>query len=94
MLKWEVRNGDLSEEEIANYILIVKKRWGNRISPDLKLIFNVNENNQVDVIFDPPINREVYRSTDYLVNNLEKLNCAKKTEQSDKIIHMDFRKEA
>lgn len=94
MLKWEVKNGNLSEEEISNYILIVKKRWGNRISPDLKLIFNVNENNQVDVIFDPPINREVYRSTDYLVNNLEKLNCAKKTEQNDKIIHMDFRKDA
>lgn len=90
MMKVEVKSGTISPEELQHYILFVKKRWGTRLPADLKLIFEKTES-EVQITFDPPINREVYRSTDYLVNNIEKLNCGKYAEHTEKIPHITIK---
>lgn len=87
MMQTEIRSGSFTDEEIKECILYTKKRWGVRLPKNLKLILDKNADGIVEVIYDPPINRSVYRSTDYLVNNVDKLNAAKQAEHTDKQMH-------
>lgn len=87
MMKTEVRSGSFTDDEIKSCILYTKKRWGVRLPKDLKLILDRNPDGSIEVTYEPPINRSVYRSTDYLVNNVEKLNAAKQAEYMEKQIH-------
>lgn len=87
MMKTEIRSGSFTEEEITSCILYTKKRWGVRLPKDLKLILDKNPDGSIEVTYDPPINRSVYRSTDYLVNSVDKLNAAKQAEYMEKQVH-------
>ncbi len=87
MMQTEIRSGSFTEEEIKSFILYTKKRWGVRLPKNLKLILERDESGNAKVTYDPPVDRRVYRSTDYLVNNIEKLNAAKQAEYSQKQTH-------
>ena len=76
MMQVEVKSGTMTKDEIQYYILLVKKRWGTRLPADLRLILEKTDA-EVQITFDPPIDRQVYRSTDYLVNDVQKLNRGK-----------------
>lgn len=84
MMQTEIKSGSFTDEEIKRCILYTKKRWGVRLPKNLKLILEKNSDGNIEVTYEPPINRSVYRSTDYLVNDLEKLNEAKQAEYSEK----------
>ncbi len=88
MMQTEIRSGSFTDEEIKNCILYTKKRWGVRLPKNLRLILERDPEGNIEVTYDPPIERCVYRSTDYLVNNMEKLNSAKQAEQQEKCTHM------
>ncbi len=88
MMKTVIQRGNFSQEEISSCILYTKKRWGVRLPEHLTLILEKTPEGQIQVSYDPPIERCVYRSTDYLVNNLSKLNTAKHSEQQDKQFHL------
>ncbi len=87
MMQTEIRSGDFTEDEVRRCILYTKKRWGVRLPENLRLILDKDSSGQVQVTYDPPIDRSVFRCTDYLVNNLDKLNFAKQSEQSEKCSH-------
>ncbi len=87
MMQVEVRQGELTPDEIQQCILLVKKRWGTRIQSDQRLILEKMET-EIHITFDPPIDRQVYRSTDYLVNDVQKLNKGKLAEQTEKVSHI------
>lgn len=87
MMQVEVKSGTMTKDEIQYYILLVKKRWGTRLPADLRLILEKTDT-EVQITFDPPIDRQVYRSTDYLVNNVQKLNRGKFAEHADKVMHI------
>ncbi len=88
MMQTEIRSGSFSDEEIRSCILYTKKRWGVRLPKNLKLILKRSEDGSIEVTYDPPIDRRVFRSADYLVNNMDKLNIAKQSEQEDKCTHV------
>ncbi|MBO5226538.1 MAG: hypothetical protein J6B17_00460 [Ruminococcus sp.] len=88
MMQTEIRRGSFTDEEIKGCILYTKKRWGVRLPQNLKLILSRSSEGNIEVTYDPPIERVVYRSTDYLVNSLEKLNSAKQAEQREKYMHV------
>lgn len=87
MMQVEVKSGTMTKDEIQYYILLVKKRWGTRLPADLRLILEKTDT-EVQITFDPPIDQQVYRSTDYLVNDVQKLNRGKLAEQNDKVMHV------
>ncbi len=88
MMNTKIRSGSFTDEEIVKFIFYTKKRWGVRLPKDLTLILDKDADGAVHITYDPPINRSVYRSTDYLVNNMEKLNTAKQSEQTEKQMHL------
>ena len=88
MMQTEIRSGSFTDEEIKSCILYTKKRWGVRLPKDLRLILERDPEGNIEVTYDPPIERCVYRSTDYLVNNMEKLNSAKQAEHEEKCFHI------
>ncbi len=88
MMQTEIRSGSFTEEEIKGCILYTKKRWGVRLPKNLRLILDRSNDGSIEVTYDPPIERCVYRSTDYLVNNMDKLNAAKQAEHENKCIHI------
>ena len=83
MMQVEVKSGTMTKDEIQYYILLVKKRWGTRLPADLRLILEKTDA-EVQITFD----RQVYRSTDYLVNDVQKLNRGKFAEHADKVMHV------
>lgn len=87
MMQTEIKCGNFTDEEINRCIMYTKKRWGVRLPKNLKLILEKNSDGNIEVTYEPPVNRSVYRSTDYLVNDLEKLNAAKQSEYSEKQIN-------
>lgn len=84
MFKVTVKGGTLSQEEINNYIFYTKKRFGTILPEQLELILEV-DGDFVNITYEPPFDFRVYRSTDYLVNNAEKLNVSKLAELREKI---------
>ena len=87
MMETVIKSGSFTQQEITACIRYTKKRWGVRLPEGLKLILERNAQGQIEVTYDPPIARSVYRSTDYLVNDLGKLNSAKRAEHGDKCSH-------
>jgi hypothetical protein len=88
MMQTKIKSGTFTPEEIEQCILYTKKRWGVRLPQNLTLVLERTDEGQISVSYDPPITRSVYRSTDYLVTDLEKLNAAKRAEQQDKQFHV------
>ncbi len=84
MIRVTVKGGTLPQEEIDAYIYYTKKRFGTRIPNDLEIILEV-DGEYVNLCYDPPFRFEVFRGTDYLVNDAEKLNASKFAELQDKV---------
>ena len=86
MFKVTVKGGELSQEEINQYIYYTKKRFGTAMPDDLELILEV-DGDYINLTYNPPFQFQVYRGTDYLVNKAEKLNDSKLAELRDKVPH-------
>ena len=84
MFKVTVKGGELPQEEINQYIFYTKKRFGTILPDNLELILEV-DGDYVNLSYNPPFALRVYRGTDYLVNNAEKLNASKYAELCEKI---------
>ena len=84
MFKVTVKGGELPQEEINEYILHTKKRFGTILPDDLELIIEI-DGDYVNLRYEPPFTFQVYRGTDYLVNDAEKLNESKLSELRDKL---------
>lgn len=79
-----VKGGVLPQEEIDAYILYTKKKYGTVLPESLQIILEV-DGDYVNIQYNPPFHFRAYRSTDYLVNDTEKLNASKYAEYQDKI---------
>ena len=77
---------NMSQEEIDTYIYYTKKRFGTALPDELEIIIEI-EGDYVNLTYNPPFHFPVYRGTDYLVNNPEKLNDSKLAELRDKVTH-------
>ena len=84
MFKVTVKGGELPQEEINQYIFYTKKRFGTILPEELELILEV-DGDYVNLTYNPPFELRVYRGTDYLVNDAEKLNASKFAELQEKI---------
>ena len=84
MIRVTVKGGTLPQEEIDAYVYYTKKRFWTRIPYDLEIILEV-DGEYVNLCYDPPFSFNVFRGTDYLVNNAEKLNASKLAELHDKV---------
>ena len=79
-----VRGGELSQEEIDAYIFYTKKKYGTILPEELEMILEV-DGDYFNILYDPPFRYQVFRGTDYLVNDAEKLNDSKLAELHDKV---------
>ena len=79
-----VKGGTLSQEEINAYIFHTKKKYGTLLPEKLEIILEV-DGDYVNIYYNPPFYFRAYRSTDYLVNDAEKLNASKYAELQDRI---------
>lgn len=79
-----VKGGVLPQEEIDAYIFYTKKKYGTVLPESLQIILEV-DGDYVNIRYNPPFQFRAYRSTDYLVNDAEKLNASKYAELQDKI---------
>lgn len=84
MIKVTVKGGNLSQEEIDEYIFYTKKRFGTIMPDDLEMTLEL-DGDYVNVRYDPPFQFHAYRGTDYLVNDAEKLNESKYAELMEKV---------
>ena len=84
MIKVTVKNGNLSQEEINNYIFYTKKRYGTVLPENLEIILE-EDGDYMNITYNPPFHFSAYRGTDYLVNDAEKLNESKYAELCEKI---------
>ena len=84
MIQVKVIGGTLPQEEIDAYIFYTKKKYGTILPEDLEIILEV-DGDYVNIRYNPPFRYQVFRGTDYLVNDAEKLNESKLAELRDKI---------
>ncbi len=84
MFKVTVKGGSLPQEEINHYIFYTKKRFGTNMPENLELILEV-DGDFVNITYNPPFSFQVYRGTDYLVNDAAKLNDSKLAELREKL---------
>ena len=84
MIKVNVTGGSLTQEEIDAYIFYTKKRFGTILPEDLEMTLEV-DGEFVNIRYNPPFQFHVYRGTDYLVNDAEKLNDSKYAELMEKV---------
>ena len=87
MFRVTVKGNPLSQEEINAYILYTKKKYGALLPDHLEIILET-DGDYVNIRYNPPFVFHAYRSTDYLVNDTEKLNPSKYAEFQDKVTHM------
>lgn len=85
-MKVNVHNGNLSQREINEYINYGFKKYRGRQFESLDITL---DNDYVDLVFHFKDNnfQNVFRSADYLVNSMDKMNDAKQSEFKDKIKH-------
>lgn len=84
MIKVTVTGGSLPQSEIDAYIFYTKKKYGTVLPDELEMFLEV-DGDYVNIRYEPPFSFQVYRGTDYLVNNAQKLNDSKLAELHDKI---------
>lgn len=84
MIKVTVTGGTLSQAEIDAYIFYTKKKYGTILPGELEMFLEV-DGDYVNIRYEPPFSFQVYRGTDYLVNDAQKLNDSKLAELHDKV---------
>ncbi len=85
-MKVNVFGGEMSPREIDDYIAYAGKKYAGRQIKQLDLTID-GEFVDMKVYFKDTDFQRAYRSADYLVNNMDKLNDAKQSEFSDKQRH-------
>ncbi|WP_295087300.1 anaerobic ribonucleoside-triphosphate reductase [Ruminococcus sp.] len=85
-MKITVINGEMSQQEIKEYLYQLHKKHPDRIIKEIA--FTVS-GNYVDIryIYDTVRFERIRRITGYLVGNLDRFNDAKRTEESERIKH-------
>ena len=79
-----VKGGTLPQEEIDAYVFYTKKKYGAILPEHLEMILEV-DGDYVNITYNPPFELRAYRSTDYLVNDVHKMNASKYAEFQDKV---------
>ncbi len=86
-MKIEVINGNLSENEVNEYVNYIEKKFPNKNIENLKLTV---DNDYVDMDYDfaedVPFER-IRRITGYLVGTVDRFNNAKRAEVYDRVKH-------
>lgn len=85
-MKVNVTGGEMSRREIDEYIAYAAKKYRGRQIRQLDLIID-GEFIDMRVYFKDTDFQHAYRSADYLVNDLEKMNNAKQSEFTEKERH-------
>ena len=85
-MKINVIGGEMDRHEIDEYIKYAAKKYTGRQIGQMDIIID-GEFVDLKVYFKDMDFQRVYRSTDYLVNTMEKLNDAKRSEFSEKERH-------
>ena len=85
-MKINVIGGNISQQEIDDYIEYGRKKYVGRQIKQLDLTID-GEFVDMKVYFKDTDFQRAYRSADYLVNNMDKRNDAKQREFSDKQRH-------
>lgn len=85
-MKVNVTGGEMSRREIDEYIAYAAKKYRGRQIRRLDLIID-GEFIDMKVYFKDTDFQHAYRSADYLVNDLEKMNDAKQSEFAEKERH-------
>lgn len=85
-MKVNVINGEMSSQEIDQYIKYAQEKHRGR---QIRMMDIIIDGEFVDLkfYFKDTDFQHAYRSADYLVNNMDKLNDAKQTEFSQKQRH-------
>ncbi|MBE6825929.1 MAG: hypothetical protein E7511_03485 [Ruminococcus sp.] len=86
MFRVTVKGGTLPQSEIDAYVFYTKKKYGTVLPDDLEIILEV-DGDYVNISYNPPIRFHTYRATDYLVNDMTKLNDSKRAEHEAKVKH-------
>lgn len=84
MIRVTVNGGMLPQEEIDAYIFYTKKKYGTILPEELEIILEL-DGDYVNIRYNPPFRYRVFRGTDYLVNDAEKLNESKLAELREKV---------
>lgn len=85
-MKINVTGGEISSHEIREYIKFGNQKYHGKQIKQLDITLD-GEYVDLKFYFEDTKFQRAYRSTDYLVNNLEKLNDAKQSEFSEKKRH-------
>ena len=85
-MKVNVIGGEMSPYEIDEYIAYVGRKYPGRQLRQLDIIID-GEFVDIKTYFKDTDFQHAYRSADYLVNNMDKLNDAKQMEFSEKQRH-------
>ncbi len=85
-MKINVIGGEMDRAEIDEYIKYVGQKYRGRQIGELDIVID-GEFVDLKVRFKDMNFQRAYRSADYLVNNMEKLNDAKQKEFSEKERH-------
>ncbi|MBQ8296901.1 MAG: hypothetical protein IJX77_07630 [Ruminococcus sp.] len=85
-MKVNITGGELDTREIGEYIKYGQQKYKGRQIRQLDITVD-GEFVDLKFYFKDTDFQRAYRSADYLVNNMEKLNDAKQTEFADKVRH-------
>ena len=85
-MKINIMGGEMSSQEIDEYIKYVNCKYSGRQIKQLDIIID-GEFIDLKCYFKDTDFQHAYRSADYLVNDMEKLNDAKQAEFSQKKRH-------
>ena len=85
-MKVNVIGGEMSPREIDEYIAYAGRKYPGRQIRQLDIIID-GEFVDIKTYFKDTDFQHAYRAADYLVNNMDKLNDAKKKEFSEKQRH-------
>ena len=85
-MKINIVGGEMSHHEVDEYIKYVNNKYSGRQIKQLDIIID-GEFVDIKCHFKDTDFQRAYRSADYLVNDMEKLNDAKQAEFSEKKRH-------
>lgn len=85
-MKINVIGGEMDRHEIEEYIRYAAQKYAGRQIGQIDIVID-GEFADLKVYFKDMDFQRTFRSADYLVNNMEKLNDAKRSEFSEKVRH-------
>lgn len=81
-----VKNGEMPEEEILNYIRYIHEHHQGKILKNLELALD-GDDVEMRYEFAPQKFERIRRITGYLVGTVDRWNDAKRREESDRVKH-------